>query len=120
MSFGAAEENFTSAAIRGLDATVYWPGSGEVPVTELALRRLLPLAHEGLREWGVDDDIRERLLGIIEGRCTSGRNGATWQVEAVRALEARGLDRWEALRRMTVEYVDRMHSNAPVHTWDPI
>ena len=66
--------------MRGIDAPVYWPGIGEVPVTELVLRRLLPLAHEGLRAWGVDDAIRERLLGIIEGRCTSGRNGATWQV----------------------------------------
>ena len=120
MSFGAAEENFTSAAIHGLDARLYWPGSGEVPVTELVLRRLLPLAHEGLRSWGVDDDIRERLLGIIEARCTSGRNGATWQVDAVRTLEDRGLDRWEALRIMTQEYVLRMHSNEPVHSWDPV
>ncbi len=128
MSFGAAEENFTSAAIRGMDTTVYWPEMGEVPIGELVLRRLLPHAHEGLREWGVDDDIRERLLGIIEGRCASGRNGARWQVQAVDTLEARGMDRWEArgmdrweaLRRMTLEYTARMHTNAPVHTWDPV
>lgn len=120
MSFGAAEDNFTAASIRGLDATVYWPGSGEVRVTELVLRRLLALAHDGLRDWGVDDDIRERLLGVIEGRCMSGRNGATWQVEAVRAFEDSGLDRQEALRRMTQEYVARMHTNAPVHTWEPV
>ncbi len=120
MSFGAAEENFTAAAIRGIDASVYWPGSGEVPVAELVLRRLLPLAHDGLRAWGVDDGIRERLLGIIEARCTTGRNGATWQVAAVHALEASGLDRWEALHRMTREYAARMNSNAPVHAWDPV
>jgi hypothetical protein len=120
MSFGAAEENFTRAAMRGMDTTVYWPEMGEVPIGELVLRRLLPHAHEGLREWGVDDDIRERLMGIIEGRCTSGRNGARWQVEAVNAFESRGMDRWEALRRMTLEYTARMHTNAPVHTWDPV
>ena len=120
MSFGAAEESFTQAAVHGLDATTYWPGLGHLPVAELVLRRLLPLAHEGLREWGVDDDIRERLLGIIEGRCITGRNGARWQVDAVHDLEARGLDRWEALRRMTEEYVARMHSNEPVHTWAPV
>ena len=68
----------------------------------------------------IQDDIRERLLGIIEGRCASGRNGAQWQVDAVRAFEAHGLDRWEALRRMTQEYVVRMHANTPVHTWDPV
>jgi hypothetical protein len=120
MSFGAADDNFQAAAQRGLDAVSYWPGMGEVPVGELVLRRLLPLAHQGLREWGVDDDIRERLLGIVDGRCTTGRNGARWQVEAVRAFEASGMDRWEALRRMTQAYLERMHTNAPVHTWEPV
>mgnify|MGYP006357390327 CR=1 FL=1 len=67
---------------------------------------------------GLDPAIRERLLGIIEGRCTSGRNGATWQVESVQAFEASGMDRQESLRRMTLEYVERMHSNEPVHSWD--
>lgn len=120
MSFGAAEESFTRAAIRGLDATVYWPGLGEVPVSELVLRRLLPQAHEGLKQLGVDDDIRERLMGVIEGRCITGTNGATWQIQAVHDFEAGGMDRWEALRRMTQEYVARMHTNAPVHTWEPV
>ncbi len=118
MSFAAAEENFTNAAIKGLDATVFWPGAGEVPVTELVLRRLLPLAHEGLKSWGVDDKIRERLLGIIEGRCISGANGATWQVDSVHHLEANGHERWESLRLMTQAYAERMHSNEPVHTWE--
>lgn len=120
MAFSTAEENFTNAAMVGMDATVFWPGSGEVPVSELALRKLVPLAHEGLKDWGVDDAIRERLLGVIEGRCASGRNGATWQVSAVSALEGRGLPREEALRIMTQEYVARMHSNEPVHTWSSV
>jgi hypothetical protein len=120
MAFSTAEENFTNAAMTGIDATIFWPGSGEVPVSELALRRLLPLAHEGLKDWGVDDAIRERLLGIIEGRCATGRNGATWQVSAVHALEGMGLPRDEALRIMTQEYVTRMHSNEPVHTWSSV
>jgi hypothetical protein len=120
MQFATAEENFDAAAMLGIDSSVFWPGVGEVPVTELVLRRLLPLAHEGLQAWGVDDDIRERLLGIIEGRCITGRNGAAWQVDAVRRFEASGLSREESLRRMTQEYVVRMHSNEPVHTWDGI
>jgi hypothetical protein len=117
MQFATAEENFEAAAMLGIDSSVFWPGVGEVPVTELVLRRLLPLAHDGLRAWGVDDDIRERLLGVIEGRCKTGRNGATWQVAAVRRFEASGMSREESLRRMTQEYVERMHSNEPVHTW---
>src|SRR5439155_13164099 len=48
MSFATAEENLHEAARHGMDAQLYWPGVGEVPVTELVLRRLLPLARQGL------------------------------------------------------------------------
>ncbi|MBO3747069.1 glutamate--cysteine ligase [Streptosporangiaceae bacterium NEAU-GS5] len=114
MSFAVAEENLREAARHGIDARLYWPGMGEVPAAELILRRLLPLAAEGLDQWGLDPAHRDRLLGIIEQRCLLARTGATWQVEHVRA---RGGDH-EALRQMTLDYIDRMHSNAPVHTWD--
>ncbi|HTY72825.1 MAG TPA: glutamate--cysteine ligase [Actinomycetes bacterium] len=117
MSFATAESNFATAARGGIDVELYWPGYGDLPVSELVLRRLLPLAHEGLREWGVDDDVRQRLLGIIEQRCASGRNGAAWQVAAVRRFEAAGASRLDALRDMTQAYVDRMHTNEPVHAW---
>ena len=56
MSFSAAEENFHVGAQHGIDARVYWPGVGEVDATELVLRRLLPMAHEGLARWGVESD----------------------------------------------------------------
>ena len=79
MSFSAAEDNLHAGARDGLDARVYWPGVGDVPVTELVLRRLLPLAHEGLERYGVDPHARDRLLGIIERRCVEEANGATWQ-----------------------------------------
>ena len=118
MSFSAAEENFHAGARDGLGAKVYWPGLGEVPVGELVVRRLLPIAHQGLEAWGIDAADRDRLLGIIERRCVTGRNGAAWQVDAVRALEARGNDRAEALRQMTLLYREHMHANVPVHEWE--
>jgi hypothetical protein len=118
MSFSAAEENFLSGARYGLDATLYWPGLGPVPASELVLRRLLPLARAGLDSWGVDPGVRDRLLGVVEGRCTTGTNGASWQVATVRELEGQGgLDRIPALHRMLRRYVENMHSNEPVHTW---
>ena len=80
MSFSAAEENFHVAAQQGIDAQIYWPGVGQVRVTELVLRRLLPLAHEGLAAWGVEQAAADRLLGIIEQRCLTGINGAEWFV----------------------------------------
>ena len=61
---------------------------------------------------------RDRLLGIIERRCVGAPNGATWQSAAFHRLyDDRGLERGEALRRLTVSYRDLMHANEPVHTW---
>jgi gamma-glutamyl:cysteine ligase YbdK (ATP-grasp superfamily) len=118
MAFGTAAENFTAGARHGIDAVLFWPGRGELPASELVLRELLPLAVEGLTSWGVDAAVRDRLLGIIEARCLTGRNGADWQVAAVRKLEARGLSRTDALREMVAAYTANMHSNEPVHTWE--
>ncbi|WP_121252728.1 glutamate--cysteine ligase [Nocardioides ferulae] len=116
MSFSAAEENFHLAARHGIDAQVYWPGVGQVRATELVLRRLLPLAREGLAAWGVDAAESDRLLDIIEQRCLTGTNGAEW---FVRRMHGRAdQDRFDALRATLLDYRDRMHSNEPVHTWD--
>jgi hypothetical protein len=117
MSFSAAEENFHVAAQHGIDARVYWPGVGEVDATELVLRRLLPLAHEGLARWGVERDEAERLLSIIEQRCVLHRNGASWYVARVGVHQDAGADRREALRLVLLEYRRLMHANEPVHTW---
>jgi hypothetical protein len=118
MSFLAAEENFHAGAREGIDARLYWPGLGEVPVAELVVRRLLPLAREGLEQWGVGTDDIDRLLGIIERRCVLLRNGASWQSELFHHLyDDKAMDRAEALRQMTRRYREHMHSNQPVHDW---
>ncbi|MGI5400711.1 glutamate--cysteine ligase [Streptomyces sp. CA-135486] len=118
MSFSAAADNLHTAAQDGIDARLYWPGMGEVPASELVLRRLLPLAHQGLEHSGMDAAWREPLLGIIEQRCVSGRNGAVWQKEMFhRIYDTTHVGHHEALRLMTRQYIDYMHLNAPVHTW---
>ncbi|HEY2578677.1 MAG TPA: glutamate-cysteine ligase family protein [Streptosporangiaceae bacterium] len=118
MSFNAAGENLHEAARRGLDAHLYWPGLGEVPVADLVLRRLLPMAREGLSRWGVHSAHADRLLGFIEQRCLTGQTGAAWQIATVSALTRNGAaGRQEALRLMTQRYIEYMHTNEPVHTW---
>jgi gamma-glutamyl:cysteine ligase YbdK (ATP-grasp superfamily) len=117
MSFSAAEENYHVCAQHGIDARIYWAGLGEVAATELVLRRLLPLAREGLATWGVDPAEAERLLAVIERRCVTGRNGASWYTAQVHAREDAGADRADALRLTLLDYIERMHANDPVHTW---
>jgi hypothetical protein len=68
---------------------------------------------------GLDAAWRDPLLGIVEQRWVSGRNGALWQAETVHHLEkGSAADRTEALRLITRTYMDYMHLNAPAHTWD--
>jgi hypothetical protein len=119
MSFSAAEENFHVAAREGIDANVYWPGLGQVPATELVLRRLLPMARAGLEAWGVQADESDRLLGIIEQRCLTGRNGASWFVDRFHTHSNGGDEgRLDALRATLNDYRELMADNQPVHTWE--
>ena len=69
MSFDAAHENFVSAARNGMDATLYWPGTGWIQPDELVLRKLLPMAAEGLAHGGW----RARCA---TGTCRSSSSGA--------------------------------------------
>jgi hypothetical protein len=119
ISFATAEDNFRQAARHGINAQVYWPRLGTVPVTELVLRKLLPLAREGLDGWGVDGEVSDRLLGVIERRCLTQRNGAEWQVETFHRIDdqRQPLDRRDSLREMLRRYLENMHSNEPVDGW---
>jgi hypothetical protein len=119
MSFSAAQDNFNEGAKEGINARLYWPGIGEVPATELVLRRLLPLALKGLESWGVDSSVSDRLFEVIERRCTTHQNGAEWQSRTFHHLDdtRQPLDRRSSLRGMLARYVEHMHSNEPVHSW---
>ncbi|WP_092806726.1 glutamate-cysteine ligase family protein [Rhodococcus globerulus] len=118
MSFHAAEENLHIGAKHGLDAMLYWPGLGWVGADELILRRLLPLADEGLADFGLSSAAREKYLGVIEGRCLNRQTGAAWQRGRVVAGESAGLDRTAALAEMMRAYIENMRSGNPVHLWD--
>jgi len=119
MSFQAASDNFTAAARHGLDAKLYWPHVGnEVPVTELLVRHLLPLAEQGLRNWDVEESSISRYLDIIRQRALSGRNGATWQIATHKSILAKGQDRAEAAHELVRRYQAWSTKGAPVHTWE--
>ena len=83
----------------GIDAEVYWPGYGEVPVDRAGAA---PAAAAGARGAGArgasTPPSATGCSASSSARCTSGRNGAVWQADRVHALEARGPDRGAALR----------------------
>jgi hypothetical protein len=115
LPFAAADANFHEAARHGIAAEVHWPGHDRIAATEVVLR-LLPLAREGLLDWGVEPDEADRLLGVVEQRAVRRTNGAEWWVRRVRERSRDG--RRAALRATLLDYRDRMHTGQPVHTWD--
>lgn len=117
MSFNAAAENLHAGARGGIEAQMYWPDVGWVRTDELTLRRLLPLADEGLRAFGVSAKARTRYLSVIEGRCLVRQTGSVWQRRAVVARENAGDSREDALRGMLADYITHMHEGEPVHSW---
>ncbi|MEV7215196.1 glutamate--cysteine ligase [Kitasatospora cineracea] len=125
LPFDRADQNFQNGARHGIDAVQWWPRSGrgprglvELPATDLVLNELLPLAHQGLDEWGIEPRDRDRYLGIIEQRCLRRTNGAAWQAATVHRLrEHHNLDPNEAIAAMTRRYIDHMRTGEPVHTW---
>ncbi|MEY9967201.1 hypothetical protein ABIA33_005266 [Streptacidiphilus sp. MAP12-16] len=134
LPFELAAENFHVAARWGLEAELWWPRAGRfgsrgpgvragggvsrVPVRELVLEELLPLAYQGLDAWGVEPLDRDRYLGIVEQRCVRNANGASWQSAVFHDLRERtGLDRRSALVAMTGRYMELMRTGDPVHTW---
>ena len=119
MSFEAAQDNFFTAARQGLGAKLYWPKIGrEVPAGELLIKHLLPMAREGLADWGVDNQDIDQFIGIIEDRVLAGQNGATWQIGTWRKLlDDEDYDRPEAARELVRRYLQHSDKGDPVHTW---
>ena len=116
----SARPRRTSTPAPGTASTrrLYWPGIGEVPATELVLRRLLPLAHAGLDSWGVDAGrprpAARHHRGALHDRASTARRGRS-RPSAARSRRAPTGSR---LRRMLERYIPSMHSNEPVHTWE--
>lgn len=117
LPFAVARANFQAAARKGIAAELFWPNVGDIPAADLVVRHLLPLARAGLESSAVDTEVADHLLGVVERRCVTGRNGASWLIDAfLRRRQASG-DTATALRELTVEYRQNMLSGEPVHTW---
>jgi gamma-glutamyl:cysteine ligase YbdK (ATP-grasp superfamily) len=119
MSFEAAADNFFAAARHGLEALLWWPRVGaHVPAPELILRHLLPIARDGLIDWGVDTADADYYLGIIAERALSGSSGAGWQIATwSKLVHDDKLSREDAAREMVRIYRELSFESRPVHTW---
>jgi len=108
--FSSAKDNFYRCAQLGLDAHVHWHGKTSVPVRDLILEQLLPVARKHLLQRGLLPADVEHFLQIIEARAKSGQNGATWQRACAKKTKGN-------LEKMTGLYLRNQERGDPVHTW---
>ena len=110
LPFAEVRANFYSAARLGLDAKLTWLDGRSYPARELILQECLPMARQGLRDFGFPDDEIEHGLGVLESRVRSGQTGAQWQLQHLQKL---GGD----VHRMMMDYLENQRGGAPVHEW---
>jgi len=111
LPFSAARANFYAAARHGLQAELTWLDGRRYAARDLILDAALPMARQGLRDFGLPDAETEHYLGVVEARVRSGQTGATWQLQ--RLERARG-----DVHRMMADYLDNQRSGSPVHQWN--
>ena len=118
MSFDHAKENFFAAARHGLKSQLSWIDGRDYPAAILALEQLLPLARAGLQQAGVDSDLNDRYLSVIENRLRREQTGAVWALRSLAALEGQGTP--ELRHRLLVErMIEYQQSELPVADWPP-
>lgn len=114
MDFRDAKGNFIKAARTGKDTIIKWMGSS-ISIQNLILKKLLPIAHQGLKIAKINDDDRERFLQIIENR-TKGSTAAEWNVKNYRFLQ-KNMKKDDALRTLTKSLYQNQESGYPAHKW---
>lgn len=119
VDFSRVKSNFVAAAREGLASQFAWlEGQKQVPAHQLILDDLLPMAEDGLRASGVDEEDIDRYLGIIHERVKTGQTGSQWQLDSLDAMEEKsGGKRAERLTALVAAMVDRQTGGAPVHEW---
>ena len=115
IDFSDAKNNFISSARYGLASQFTWIDERQVPARELILKKLLPLAKDGLRVSDINEDDAEYYLDIIKSRVESGQTGSQWQLDSLANMKEG--TRAERLGALVAGMVERQKEGKPVHEW---
>ncbi len=119
--FEYAHGNFYRAAEQGIEAMLVWPnatahGMRDISACALA-EELLPVAEQGLKNYGVEKEEVHAMLNVIRERLKARMNGARWQIERLSQYEQQGDSRSQALTRMLHDYLVAVQTGAPISQW---
>ncbi|MCA9733383.1 CBS domain-containing protein [candidate division KSB1 bacterium] len=116
MNFDDAKGNLIAAAREGLGAQFKWLKGKKIPVRELILEELLPMAEQGLRSAQITEEDINYYLGIINERVKRNQTGAEWMLTSFSKLkEKESIDK--CLSTIVLEMAKKQKRNQPVHTW---
>lgn len=117
--FDHVRRTVKEAIAQGMGANVWWPQLGQMPLPQVVTQVCLPLARQGLADLQVSPSLAHAALDIIEQRCRTQVNGASWSLRVVEQLQARGSSRTAALAELTRLTARHQASStaSPVHTW---
>lgn len=115
--FDDVKANFIAAARAGIRAQMNWFGDTHMPVRELILDQLLPLAEHGLQIYNVDRKDIDKYLGVVRDRVSTRRNGARWALESLSNMKGRGTED-QRLRCLVASMVEQQTTGIPVSKWE--
>ena len=116
VTFDDIKANFLAAARGGIRAQMNWFGDTHMPVRQLILDELLPLAEHGLQKYKVDQKDIDRYLGVLHDRVSTRRNGARWALESLNEMHGRGTED-QRLRCLVGSMVEQQTTGRPISEW---
>lgn len=119
IDFDDVKNNFISASRYGIDSHLAWFNGERYPSSELIITKLLPLAKDGLRESGINEDEIEKYLSVIEERVRQKCTGAEWIIESVAKMkkDSPASTRSDRLNAVVSGMIDRQKDGGPGHEW---
>ena len=90
-----------------------------MPVQQLVMDILLPLAKSGLEKCYIKPEDITRYLSVIENRTRSAKTGSRWMISGFRTLKKK-MGRDEATVTLTAAMHKRRLTAKPVHDWTEV
>jgi CBS domain-containing protein len=116
LRFDDVKTNFLAAAREGIRAQMNWFGDSYLPVKELILQQLIPLAREGLEHMAIDRNDIERYMGVLEERVNKRRTGSRWMLESLEAMGEQGTPN-QRMRCLVGSMVHQQAGARPIAEW---
>ena len=115
--FADVKTNFLAAARDGIRAQMNWFDDEHLPVKQLILDELLPLARKGLESKKIDPDDISRFLDVIEERVALRRTGARWALESLENMQDKGTAD-QRLRSVVASLVEQQVDGHSIAQWE--